>query len=59
MEPSGSVEEIDQLRYERKKAAVKEALDGLSDEEVFAEIQSRKLGGTKTESPSRLPSLKH
>ena len=30
------VEDEDQLRYERKKARVKAALEGLSDEEVFA-----------------------
>ena len=40
-----AVEEMEQLRYERRKAVVKEALDGLSDEEVFAEIKSRALGG--------------
>ena len=52
-----AVEEIDQLRYERKKAAVKEALDGFSDEEVYAEIESRKLGGTKTEKSVKVAEL--
>ena len=36
------VEDIDELKYERKKAKVKAALDGLTDEEVFAEIQARR-----------------
>jgi len=35
------VEEIEQLRYERRKARVNAALEGLSDEEVFAEVRSR------------------
>jgi len=52
-----AVEEIDQLRYERRKAVVKEALDGLSDDEVFTEIQSRALGGTKTEKSVKVAEL--
>lgn len=40
-------ETIEDLREERrKKPPVKAALDGLSDEEVFAEIQSRRGGST-------------
>lgn len=38
------VEDLDQLKYERKKAKVKAALEGITDEEVFAEIQSRRGG---------------
>jgi len=38
------VEDLDQLKYERKKAKVKSALEGLSDEEVFAEIRARRSG---------------
>lgn len=38
------VQDIDQLIYERKKARVKAALEGLSDAEVFAEIQARRGG---------------
>ncbi len=38
------VEDLEQLRYERKKARVNAALDGLSDDEVFAEIQARRSG---------------
>jgi len=36
-----AVETIEQLRYERKKAKVKAALEGVSDEEAFAEVQAR------------------
>jgi Domain of unknown function (DUF1998) len=43
-----AAETIDDLRYERKKAKVKSALESLSDEEVFAEIQTRR-GGPKIE----------
>ena len=42
-----AVETIDDLKYERKKAAVKAGLEGISDEEAFAEIQSRRLGGSR------------
>ena len=41
------VEEVEQLKYERKKAKVKAALEGLSDEEVFAEIQTRRTGSAE------------
>jgi hypothetical protein len=40
-----ATEEIGQLRYERKKAKVKAALEGFSDEEVFAEVQARRGTG--------------
>ena len=41
------VETIDDLRNERRrKPPVKAALEGLSDDEVFAEIQVRRSGGT-------------
>lgn len=36
------VEDIDMLRYERRKARVHAALNGLSDDEVFTEIQARR-----------------
>jgi hypothetical protein len=52
-----AVGEIEQLRYERRKAVVKEALDGLSDEEVFAEIQSRALGGVRAEKSVKVAEL--
>ncbi len=38
------VEDGDQLRYERRKAAVRAALEGLSDDEVLAEVQARRTG---------------
>ena len=41
-----AVETIDDLKYERKKSAVKGGLEGVSDEEAFAEIQ-----GTATRQP--------
>jgi hypothetical protein len=45
------VEDLDMLRYERRKARVNAALEGLSDDEVFAEIQARRDGsGTETKS---------
>jgi hypothetical protein len=37
-----AVESIDELRYELKKAKVKAALEGVTDEEAFAEIQVRR-----------------
>jgi len=36
------VDDLEMLRYERKKARVTKALEGLSDQEIFAEIQARK-----------------
>ena len=54
------VEDIDQLRYERKKAKVKAALEGLSDEEVFNEILARRgavLGETKSVKQAELETL--
>jgi len=45
------VEDLDMLRYERRKARVNAALEGLSDDEVFAEIQARR-GGSSTETKS-------
>ncbi len=41
------VEDVGQLRYERKKAKVKALLEGLSDDEVLAEIQVRRSGSTE------------
>jgi hypothetical protein len=38
------VEDGDQLRYERRKARVHTALEGLSDDEVLAEIHARRVG---------------
>lgn len=40
-----AVETLKELGYERKKAKVKAALEGLSGEEVFSEIQARRGAG--------------
>jgi len=45
------VEDLDMLRYERRKARVHAALEGLSDDEAFAEVQARR-GGSSTETKS-------
>jgi hypothetical protein len=42
-----AVENLDQLRYERRKAKVKAALEDLTDDEVLAEIQSRTTGSNE------------
>jgi Domain of unknown function (DUF1998) len=52
-----AVESIDDLKYERKKAAVKAGLEGIADDEVFAEIQLRRLGGTKGDKPVKVAEL--
>jgi MrfA Zn-binding domain len=43
------VETIEDLRRERKKAKVFGPLEGLSDDDVFAEIQRRRLGAGPTQ----------
>ncbi|HEY7326590.1 MAG TPA: DUF1998 domain-containing protein [Gemmataceae bacterium] len=55
-----AVENIDELRYERKKAKVKAALEDLTDEEVLAEIHARTKGHseqTKTVKQAELETL--
>ena len=52
-----AVEDIDQLRYERKKAKVKAALDGVTDDEAFAEVQVRRGGGIKQEKKVKVAEL--
>jgi hypothetical protein len=52
-----AVEEIEQLRYERKKAKVKAALEGITDEEAFAEVQSRKSGAPKADKKVKVAEL--
>jgi hypothetical protein len=52
-----AVEDIEQLRYERKKAKVKAALDGVSDEEAFAEVQLRRGGGMREEKKVKVAEL--
>jgi MrfA Zn-binding domain len=51
------VESIDDLKYERKKAAVKTALEGLTDEEVFADLQARRTGGPAQEKSVKVAEL--
>jgi hypothetical protein len=43
-----AVGSADDVRYERKKAAVKAALEGFTDEEVFGEVQVRRGQGAAT-----------
>jgi Domain of unknown function (DUF1998) len=52
-----AVESIDDLKYERKKAAVKAGLEGIADDEAFAEIQGRRLGGTNPDKPVKVAEL--
>ena len=40
-----AAESPEDIKRERKKAAVKEALESFTDEQVFKEVQSRKSGG--------------
>jgi MrfA Zn-binding domain len=39
-----AVENLEDLRYERKKSAVKTALEGISDGEVLADLRARRAG---------------
>ena len=52
-----AVETIEDLRYERKKAKVKQALEGISDEEAFDEIQSRRGAVLKPEKTVRVAEI--
>ena len=52
-----AVEGLDDLKYERKKAAVKAGLEGISNDEAFAEIQLRRLGGSKMDKPVKVAEL--
>jgi len=52
-----AVEDLDQLRYERKKAKVKAALEGIGDEEALAEIRSRNQGIPREEKKVKLAEL--
>jgi hypothetical protein len=52
-----AVEDIDQLRYERRKSTVKTALEGITDEEVLEEILRRKVGGEKAEKSVKVAEL--
>jgi hypothetical protein len=52
-----AVEDINELRYERKKAKVKAALEGIKDEEALAEIQQRRRGAAKQEKKVKVAEL--
>ena len=52
-----AVESLDDLRYERKKAKVKQALEGISDEEAFDEIAVRRGAALKPEKTVRVAEL--
>jgi len=51
------VETMEDLRYERRKAKVKEALEGLSDEEVWVELQAVKMGTSAKEKSVKVAEL--
>ncbi len=52
-----AVETLEELQYERKKAKVKAALDGLTDQEAFAEIDLRRKGGIKEDKKVKVAEL--
>lgn len=52
-----AIESIDDLRYERRKAKVKAALEGVSDDEVYAEVQLRRGGAPKEEKTVKVAEL--
>lgn len=45
----GEVEDLDMLKYERKKSKVHAVLDGFKDEEIFAEIKVRRGQSMETQ----------
>ncbi len=52
-----AVESMEQLQYERKKARVKAALEGISDAEAFEEISSRRDGRPRADKTVKLAEL--
>jgi hypothetical protein len=52
-----AVEDMEQLRYERRKSTVKAALEGITDDEVLADILARKGGGQKPEKSVKVAEL--
>jgi len=52
-----AVEDMEQLRYERRKSTVKAALEGITDAEVLADILARKGGGQKPEKSVKVAEL--
>ena len=51
------VQNLDDLKHERRKSAVRDGLEGLTDEEVLAEIYSKHLGAPKTEKSVKVAEL--
>lgn len=51
------VEDLEQLKYERRKAVVKATLEGIGDQEVFAEIQARRSGAATQPKSVKLAEL--
>lgn len=52
-----AVETLDELKYELKKAKVREALEGITDDEVFAELQARRVGAPQQEKKVKIAEL--
>jgi hypothetical protein len=52
-----AVEGLEDLKYERRKAKVKEALDGINDDEALSEINSRRNGTAKLEKSVKVAEL--
>ena len=52
-----AVETLEDIQYERKKAKVKAALDGLTDQEAFAEVDFRRRGGIKEDKTVKVAEL--
>jgi hypothetical protein len=52
-----TVEDLEQLKYERRKAKVKAALEGIGDDEAFSEIQSRRDGTPKDDKKVKVAEL--
>jgi hypothetical protein len=52
-----AVETLEELQYERRKAKVKAALDGITDQEAFAEIGYRRQGGVKEDKAVKVAEL--
>ena len=48
-------EDLDDIRRERRRARVQAALEGLSDDEVFAEVQARHRAASSRQNRSSMP----
>src|SRR5438552_6028905 len=52
-----AVESMEDLRYERRKAAVKAALENVTDEEALSEIQARRSGVPQSDKKVKVAEL--